>query len=111
MGLISKIIVRIVLNGAALWIAKMYLPGFILTGGLETLAMAAFVFALLNTFIRPILMLITAPLRWITFGIFTIAVYMAIIWLGDYFLTELTIMDLKTLFLFSLLIGLANAIL
>ncbi len=111
MGFIAKVVVRIILNGAALWAAAQYIPGFSLAEGTPTLVVGAIVLALLNTFLRPILMLISAPLRWLTLGLFTIVVYMAILWTADALLASLTISNLKALFLSALLIGLANAVL
>lgn len=108
MGFIFKLVAKAVLNGAALYIAKTYLVGFTLTGGLETLALGAIVLTLLNAFIRPILRLISAPLVWITFGLFNFAINMAILWIADYLLIQLAIADLWTLFFASLIVAVAN---
>ena len=108
MGFIAKFIAKIILNGIALYAAAAYLDGFTLTGGVATLAIAAFVLTILNTFIRPVLKLITLPLVWITFGLFNIVINMAILWIADKFLTQLTIADIPTLFWTSIIVAVAN---
>ena len=110
MGFLAKFIVRILLNGAALYVAKTYLPGFVLAGTTETLLIGAIVLTLLNTFLRPILKFISTPLIWLSFGLFNLVIYIIILWLADAFLLSLSISDLKTLFLASLVIALANII-
>jgi len=109
MGFFTKLAARIILNGVALYIVETYFPGFLLSGGLETLILGALVLALLNTFLRPILMLATLPLRWLTFGLFNIVIYGFILWLADLFLTQITITDYTTLFWASIIVAIANA--
>ena len=109
MGFFTKFAARIILNGAALYTAENYFPGFLLSGGLETLIAGALVLALLNTFLRPVLMLAALPLRWLTFGLFNIIIYGFILWLADFFLAQITIADYTTLFWVSIIIAIANA--
>lgn len=109
MTFVLKFIARIVLNGAGLYLAKTYISGFFLTGGMETIIIGAIILALLNTFIRPILRFVSAPLVWITFGFFGLVINMFILWIADLFLTQITIEGLWALFVGSLVIGLANA--
>jgi putative membrane protein len=108
MSFLFKLAVKAVLNGAALYFATIYLPGFSLSGGLQNLVLGAIVLTLLNAFIRPILRLISAPLVWITFGLFNFVINMAILWIADYLLIQLTVADLWTLFLASLIVAVAN---
>ncbi|KKU85128.1 MAG: hypothetical protein UY15_C0041G0002 [Parcubacteria group bacterium GW2011_GWA2_47_9] len=64
--------------------------------------------ALLYTVIRPFLRLITAPLVWVTFGLFNIAINMALLWGADLALAELEIENITTLFYVSLIIAIVN---
>ena len=111
MGFFTKFAARIILNGAALYVSKNYFPGFLLSGGLETLMAGALVLALLNTFLRPVLMLAALPLRWLTFGLFNIAIYGFILWLADLFLAQINIADFATLFWVTIIVALANSFL
>lgn len=107
-GIGTKFIIRVFLNGLGLYIAGAYIPGFHLTGGVKTLAISAGLLALLYTVLRPFLRLITAPLVWVTFGLFNIAINMALLWGADLALAELQIENITTLFYVSLIIAIAN---
>ena len=109
MSFLTKFIAKIVLNGVDLYVAKIYFSGFVLTGGLEILVAAAFVLTLIHTFIRPVIRLISAPLIWLSFGLFNFIINMVILWLADKFLTQLAINDLVTLFWVSVIVALANS--
>ncbi|MBI2640862.1 MAG: phage holin family protein [Candidatus Sungbacteria bacterium] len=109
MGFLAKFIAKIVLNGAALWVASIYFPGFVMIGGLITIVIGGAFLAVLNLFLRPILRLISAPLVWITFGLFNFVINMFILWLADRLLTQIAITDLTTLFWVSVILSLANA--
>ena len=80
-----------------------------LTGGWQAIVLGALVLALLHTFLRPILRLITAPIRWITLGLFNLVINMALLALADFLLPSLSVTGLPTLFWTSLIIAVANA--
>lgn len=107
-GFLTKFIARIVLNALALYVAKIYLSGFIVAGGLETLLVGGLVLAFLNAFIRPILRLVTLPLLVITFGLFNIIIHVVILLIADAMLSQLMITGFSTLFFASIIIALAN---
>lgn len=109
MSFSAKFAARIILNGLALYITKIYFPGFILNGGLEVLLTGALILAVLNTFLRPVLIIATFPLRWLTFGLFTIVIHGFILWLTDVFITQITITDFSALFWLTILVAIANA--
>ena len=106
---LAKLLLRIVLNGIVVRLAVRYFPGFLLTGGINNLAICAIVLALLNTFVKPIIRLITAPLRWITLGLFNIIINIGILWFADQILPFLAIQNTATLFFTSLIISFTNA--
>ena len=104
----KRLLSRVILSGAALYIAEKYLAGFELAGGWQTLIIGAVVLALLHTFVRPVARFIFKPLIWITLGLFNIVINMGILWLADTLLIQLNIADKKTLFIASFLTALAN---
>jgi len=110
MRFLFKFIIRIILSGAALYAAGALLPGFIIPPDLEYLFLGGLTLALINTFIRPILKIVSFPFIILTFGLFHVVINIAILLLADYFLAELAIQDFWTLFLASIIIGIANAI-
>ncbi|MDP3770174.1 MAG: phage holin family protein [Candidatus Sungbacteria bacterium] len=110
MKFLSKLLAKIVLNALAFYIAATYVTkGFTLSGGIEGLMIAAAVLALLHTFIRPLLKIVTAPLVWITFGLFNIVINGSILWIADRYLTQISFGDFYSLIVTALIITVANA--
>lgn len=71
--IILQIVIALVLNAAALLITAYIVPGFKVEN-FTTAILAAIVLGVVNTFIKPILSFITAPLTLITLGLFTFVV-------------------------------------
>jgi len=63
---------------------------------------------LINFFIKPILNLITLPLRILTFGLFSLIINMAIIFFLDVIFPELEISGISALFFTSLIVWALN---
>ena len=73
------IIVRILVNAVALWIATLVVDGVDVdasttSGEVLTIVAVAAVFGLINLFIKPIVKLLSLPLYIITLGLFTLVV-------------------------------------
>jgi putative membrane protein len=83
-------LLRFLITAAALWAIGMYVPGFHINGYVDAL-IAAIVFGLVNTFIGPVLKLISLPLTILTIGLFSIVVNWALfaitVWLSPGFKT------------------------
>ena len=69
-----SILVRLLINAAALWIATQVVDGISFTGDLPRLFGVALVFGVLNVVVRPILKLVTCPFYILTLGLFTFVV-------------------------------------
>ncbi len=69
-----KIVWRIVLNAAALWIAAELISGINFDGGWLDLLILAVIFGLVNAFVRPIARLLAFPLTIATLGLFTLVI-------------------------------------
>ena len=90
--MLSKLIIQILTNAVAIYIATKMVAGFTLQeDSFIVLLTAGFIFGMINFFIRPILKLISAPLILFTLGLFTIVINIAMLLLLDYFLPELEI--------------------
>jgi len=76
------VLVRLVINAAALFVAALLVPGISLAAdgrrpGLDAwvmLALVALIFGLVNAFIRPLVLILTLPLTILTLGLFTFVV-------------------------------------
>jgi len=64
-----KWIITLLLNSLALLIADFFIPGFHIKGFFAAL-LAALILGLVNTFIRPILVILTLPITFFTLGFF-----------------------------------------
>jgi putative membrane protein len=66
-----SILLRLLINAAALWAATQLVDGISFTGDVPTLLGVALVFGVLNVVVRPILKLLTLPFLILTLGLFT----------------------------------------
>ena len=110
MRFLFKFLLKIALNAAALFAAGYLLAGFVIPPDIEYLLLGGLVLALINTFVRPILKLISFPFIIITFGLFYIVINIVLLLIADHFLAQLVIQDFWSLFWASIIIGLANSI-
>jgi putative membrane protein len=73
-------ILKILVNAAALWVAAKIVPG-IEVDATGTLLLAALVFGLVNTFIKPVAQLLALPVTILTLGLFALVVNALLLWL------------------------------
>lgn len=105
----NRLIVQILTNAIAIYIAGIIVTGFTLReNSFLTLLTAGFIFGLINFFIKPLLKLISAPLIFFTFGLFTIVINIGMLLLLDYFVPELKIESLSAAFWGMLVISAVN---
>lgn len=110
MGFFTRFVLRIALSAGALYIAQILFPNFRLDGGISILLASAFLIAVLNSFLRPVIRFFTKPLIWITFGLFNVLINLSLLWIADQLIAQLVITDLTTLFWISAIVGIANSI-
>jgi putative membrane protein len=63
-------IIQTLVNAAALYVAVLIVPNIEFAGEWWKLLVVAFIFGLINTFIRPILRIVTLPISMMTLGLF-----------------------------------------
>jgi putative membrane protein len=110
MGFTLKFIIRGIVNGLVLYGAGQYLSGFAIYGGWEVVAIAALLLALLNTFLKPIIKVITAPIVWLTLGLFNFVIHGTLLWVADQLLGQIEITSLTALAIASVFFAFANAL-
>ena len=68
-------VIQVAINAIALWVATQLLkPGLEFRGELWKLVVVAIAFGLVNSYIRPILRIITFPISMLTLGIFLLVI-------------------------------------
>ena len=85
-----SLLISWLINAAALIITA-YLPTGFHVEGYTTALLAAIIIGLLNVFIRPILLILTAPFNLLTLGLFTFVVNAIVIWLATLIIPGLTV--------------------
>lgn len=98
MSLFERLIVQIVIGILGLWTAVKLVSGVEFTGTIQYLFLAGTFFGLINFFIKPVLKIISLPLRILTFGLFSLVINMGMVWLVDVIFPELIINGLGPLF-------------
>ena len=80
-------LVQFLINAGALAVAVLVVPGlefdFTPEGAIVRFLVVAFIFALVNTFIRPVLQLLTLPITIVTLGVFLLVINALMLLLTD----------------------------
>jgi putative membrane protein len=87
MGLVFQILI----NAGALWVAELVVPGITFTEAWWKLLMVAVVFSLVNTFLKPILRILTLPITILTLGLFLLVINAAMLLLTSLVSDELAL--------------------
>ncbi|HRW17326.1 MAG TPA: phage holin family protein [Dermatophilaceae bacterium] len=75
-----SLVVKIVVNAAALWVAALVVPGIHIGQGAQwtatftTVVLVALLFGVVNALIKPVVHFFATPFIWLTLGLFTIVV-------------------------------------
>lgn len=114
--LIGKIIIKTLVNAAAILLSDYFVPGIVFSRVGTTLEVVisllitGLALALANSIIKPILKFISGPLIILTMGLFTVIVNIAILWLVTWLIPELTITGFWAYFWGVIIISILNAI-
>ena len=76
-----RIVLRILLNAAALWLTVRIVPGLEFDGSVWTLLLIAVIFGVVNGIIGPIVKILSLPLIIFTLGIFYLILNALLFWL------------------------------
>ena len=75
-----RILIRLLINAAALWAAVRLVPGVSFTGDGRLLLVVALIFGVLNVSLKPLLVILTLPFLLITLGLFTFVLNAFLLW-------------------------------
>ena len=103
-------IIRLIITGAVAYALTSFLPG-IHINSFWTAVVLALVLAILNTIIKPILIILTLPLTILTFGLFLFVINAVIILLASEFIRGFSVDGFWWALLFSLLLSIISSIL
>ncbi|GAA4622268.1 phage holin family protein [Cellulomonas oligotrophica] len=114
-------VVRVLINGVAIWLATLVLPGLTVIGGDSTggeigvILLVALVFGLVNAIVKPIVNVLSIPLYILTLGLFTLVVnalmLMLTAWITEQTSWGLRIEDFGTAVLGGLIVAVVSFVL
>lgn len=106
-----RLILKLLVNAAALWAAGELISGINLEGNFWTILLVALVFGLVNTFIKPILKLLSFPVIILSLGLFTLIINAAMLGLTAALTDALDIVDFWSALLGAIVISIVSAVL
>lgn len=86
-----NLLLRLLINAAALWLAAKFIDGIRYTGSASGLIALSLVFGVANAFIRPILEFFSLPVIILTLGLFSMVLNAAMLLVTSAFATRLDI--------------------
>jgi putative membrane protein len=84
-------VIQILINAGALYVADFLIGGITFVGEWWKFLLVALAFSLLNTYVRPILRILTLPISVITLGIFLLVINAAMLLLTSAISDQLTL--------------------
>jgi putative membrane protein len=113
----ARLIIIIVGNAFALWVAEKFVPGFSLNGNWVTILILGLILAIVTFFLKPILTLLFGPIIIITLGIGLIIVNAIILEIAkivadniDFLHGSIIIQNIPALVLATLVVSVINYI-
>lgn len=103
-----RFLVRILGNALAISLADYLVTGFSFPNDCKLLLLAGFILAVINAVLKPILKLVSLPLIILTFGLFSLVINVALLWVLAQFLTDLQISGFWPYFWGTVIITLIN---
>ncbi len=77
----SKLLLYLISDILALFLAVYLIPGIYFLGDLKTLLVAGLIMGLINFFIKPALKAIAFPLKFLTLGLSSLIINLGLVWL------------------------------
>ena len=114
---LGRMVLIIAGNALALWLANMYVPGFVMNGNWVAIVLVALILSLLNFLLKPVLTLVLGPIIILTLGLGLIIVNALILWLLpivanhiDFLHGSIMIQNIPALFFATLIVSVINFI-
>ena len=106
-----KILLRILTSSLAIFFTAYLLKSGITIDDYPTAVILAIVLAILNTFLKPVLIFLTIPFTVVTFGLFLLVINAIIILIASNFVPGFKVAGFWWALLFSIIVSFINSIL
>lgn len=104
--MIQSLLLHILAGIAGLWIALQFISGAEFTGSNQQLLIVGLVLGILNAILKPVLNIITFPIRILTLGLSSLVINLLLVWMLDIFFPELTFIGFLPLIQTTLIVWL-----
>jgi putative membrane protein len=108
MRFLIRVILHVVANALAFYVASRFIDGFSVSGDITTYLILGGILMVLNALVRPVVKLLAGPLIVLTLGLFAVVVNALMLVLLDFVSDALTIQGYMPLLLGTVLVGLVN---
>lgn len=105
-----KILIHFVVSALAIAITAYILPGVSVSGPFVALVLAV-VLGVINTILRPILVILTLPLSIITLGLFALVINALLVLLATYIVPGFSVTNFWWAFIFGIVLAVVNWVL
>ena len=104
-------VIRLFVNALALSAAAWLIPGITLAGGFGDVLLVAFIFGLVNAFLKPVLLLLSLPFLLLTLGLFALVVNALLLLLTDALMAQFSVSGFGAAFFGSLVVSIVTLVL
>ena len=105
-----NLLTRIIISTISIMVVGYILPGVVVSS-VYTAFVVAVVLALLNSIVKPILIILTLPVTILTLGLFLLVINGIIVLIAHHFINGFSVSSLFTAIIFSILVSLINGLL
>jgi len=102
--MIQALLLHILAGIAGLWVALRFVSGIEFTGSNQQLLLAGLILGILNAILKPLLDLVTLPIRILTLGLSSLVINFVMVWALELFFSELNFMGLLPILWTTLII-------
>ena len=105
-----NLLTRIIISTLSIMLVGYILPGVVVSSP-YTAFIVAVILALLNTIVKPILIILTLPVTIVTLGLFLLVINGIIVLIANHFINGFSVSGLFIAIVFSILVSLINGLL
>jgi putative membrane protein len=109
--MVMGFIIKVLVTALSVFVADYFLDGVHINDDAKTVIIVALVLALLNSFIKPILIILTIPVTIVTFGLFLLIINALIVKWAAELVDGFTVDGWVSALLFSLIVSFVSYIL
>ena len=118
LDMLKKVIIGVVLNCLALYAVVKLMGDITYTGGWKFFVLTGVIIGVLNIFVKPLMKILSLPVLFLTFGLFSLVINAVIFWLTVKIVNGIALQGVTvavggiwTYFIAALIFGIVNTIL